>query len=110
MPPPPQYIYRHRQHIGHGDYAKHRAIAHPVNQQAGQTAAEADSDTAIIAAKAEAERIRIEAEATAEANRTIAESLNDAILRNKTIEKWDGQLPRVTTGEGSTPMISVPME
>ena len=73
-------------------------------------AAEADSDTAIIAAKAEAERIRIEAEATAEANRTIAESLNDAILRNKTIEKWDGQLPRVTTGEGSTPMISVPME
>ena len=73
-------------------------------------AAEADSDTAIIAAKAEAERIRIEAEATAEANRTIAESLNDAILRNKTIEKWDGQLPRVTAGEGSTPMISVPME
>lgn len=69
-------------------------------------AAEADSDTAIIAAKAEAERIRIEAEA----NRTIAESLNDAILRNKTIEKWDGQLPRVTAGEGSTPMISVPME
>ena len=62
-------------------------------------AAEADSDTAIIAAKAEAERIR-----------TIAESLNDAILRNKTIEKWDGQLPRVTAGEGSTPMISVPME
>lgn len=50
-------------------------------------AAEADSDTAIIAAKAEAERIRIEAEATAEANRTIAESLNDAILRNKIIEK-----------------------
>lgn len=44
MPPPPQYIYRHRQHIGHGDYAKHRAIAHPINQQAGQTAAEADSD------------------------------------------------------------------
>lgn len=73
-------------------------------------AAEADSDTAIIAAKAEAERIRIEAEATAEANRTIAESLNDAILRNKTIEKWDGQLPRVTADEGSTPMISVPME
>ena len=68
------------------------------------------ADTAIIAAKAEAERIRIEAEATAEANRTIAESLNDAILRNKTIEKWDGQLPRVTAGEGSTPMISVPME
>ncbi len=73
-------------------------------------AAQADSDSAIIAAKAEAERIRIEAEATAEANRTIAESLNEAVLQNKTIEKWDGQLPRVTTGESSTPMISVPME
>ena len=73
-------------------------------------AAEADSDTAIIAAKAEAERIRIEAEATAEANRTIAESLNDARLGNNTIEIWDGLLPRVTAGEGSTAMISVPME
>lgn len=72
--------------------------------------AQADSDSAIIAAKAEAERIRIESEATAEANRIIAESLNDAVLQNKTIEKWDGQLPRVTMGEGSTPIISVPME
>ena len=70
--------------------------------------AAAEKDAQVF--KAEAERIRIEAEATAEANRTIAESLNDAILRNKTIEKWDGQLPRVTAGEGSTPMISVPME
>lgn len=74
--------------------------------QKKRIAAEADSDSAIIAAKAEAERIRIEAEA----NRVIAESLSDEVLRNKTIEKWDGQLPRVTAGDSSTPMISIPME
>ena len=90
--------------------AEQNLIKTKTEQEEQIVIAEADSDTAIIAAKAEAERIRIEAEATAEANRTIAESLNDAILRNKTIEKWDGQLPRVTAGEGSTPMISVPME
>ena len=73
-------------------------------------AAQADSDSAIIAAKAEAERIRIEAEATAEANRIITESLNESVLKYKTIEKWDGQLPRVSLGEGAAPLIEVPVE
>jgi prohibitin 2 len=71
-------------------------------------AAQADSDSAIIAAKAEAERIRIEAEATA--NRIITESLNESVLKYKTIEKWDGQLPRVSLGEGAAPLIEVPVE
>lgn len=66
-------------------------------------AAEADSDTAIIAAKAEAERIRIEAEATAEANRTIAESLNDAILRNKTIENGTVSFPALPRAKAPRP-------
>ena len=73
-------------------------------------AAQADSDSAIIAAKAEAERIRIEAEATAEANLIITESLNESVLKYKTIEKWDGQLPRVSLGEGAAPLIEVPVE
>ena len=90
--------------------AEQNLIKTKTEQEEQIVIAEAEAKKKRIAAKAEAERIRIEAEATAEANRTIAESLNDAILRNKTIEKWDGQLPRVTAGEGSTPMISVPME
>lgn len=73
--------------------------------------ANAESDSAIIAAKAEAERIRIEAEATAEANRTIAASLSDDVLRYNTIEQWDGQLPRVSNGgEGATPLIEIPLD
>ena len=62
-------------------------------------AAQADSDSAIIAAKAEAERIRIEAEATAEANRIITESLNESVLKYKTIEKWDGRMPTYMAGD-----------
>ena len=60
--------------------------------------AETEKQTAITNAQAEAESIKIRAEAEAEANRVIAESLTDEIIQNKAIEKWDGELPKVTGG------------
>ena len=38
------------------------------------------------------------AEAEAEANRTIAASLTPEIIENKKLEKWNGELPKVTGG------------
>ena len=64
--------------------------------------AETEKQTAITNAQAEAESVKIRAEAEAEANRLISESLTDEIIQNKTIEKWDGQLPKVTGGSGET--------
>ena len=64
--------------------------------------AETEKQTAITNAQAEAESVKIRAEAEAEANRLITESLTDEIIQNKTIEKWDGQLPKVTGGSGET--------
>ena len=63
--------------------------------------AETEKQTAITNAQAEAEAIKIRAEAEAEANRTISASLTDQIIENKKIEKWNGELPKVTGGAGA---------
>ena len=60
--------------------------------------AETEKQTAITNAEAEAETIRIKAEAEAAANETINGSLTPNIIKNKTIEKWNGVLPAVTGG------------
>lgn len=63
--------------------------------------AETEKQTAITNAEAEAETIRIKANAEAEANRTLAQSLNKLILEYQKIEKWNGELPMVTDGNGA---------
>ena len=50
--------------------------------------------------KAEADAKLISANAEAEANRLVEESLTDNILKDKTIEKWNGELPKVTGENG----------
>ncbi len=57
--------------------------------------AETEKQTAITNAQAEAETIRIKAQAEAEANKIVSESLNEYVIENKKIEKWDGKLPQV---------------
>ncbi len=70
--------------------------------------AETEKQTKITNAEAEAEAIKIKAEAEAEANRTISESLDDAIIKYNTIEKWDGVLPKVTSsGESIISLDSI---
>ena len=63
--------------------------------------AETEKKTAITNAEAEAEAIKIKAEAEAEANSTISKSLTDQVIENKKVEKWNGELPRVTGGAGT---------
>ena len=60
--------------------------------------ANAQAEKKVIAAEAEAKAILAKAEAQAEANQTIAKSLNDRVLENNKIEKWDGKLPYATGG------------
>ena len=60
--------------------------------------ANAQAEKKVIAAEAEAKAILKKAEAQAEANETIAKSLNDKVLENNKIEKWDGTLPYATGG------------
>lgn len=60
--------------------------------------ATAEAEAKKIKAQGEADAKLIEAQAEAEANRLKEESLTDKIMQNKYIEKWDGALPKVTSG------------
>ena len=63
--------------------------------------AETEKQTAITNAQAAAEAEKIKAAGTAEANKTLNESLTDKVIENKKIEKWNGELPKVTGGDGT---------
>ncbi len=63
--------------------------------------AETEKQTAITNAQAAAEAAKIKAAGDAEANKKLNESLSDKVIENKKIEKWNGQLPKVS-GNGGT--------
>lgn len=68
--------------------------------------AETEKQTAITNAEAQAEATKIRAEAEAEANRILAESITDELVEYYKIEKWNGELPLVTSGD-ATPILDV---
>ena len=62
--------------------------------------AETEKQTSITNAQASAESVKIKAKGDAEANKMLNESLTDKVIENKKIEKWNGELPKVT-GSGT---------
>lgn len=78
-----------------------------INQQAIDKA-DADAKAAIAKAEGEAEAKKIAADAEAEANKKISDSLDDKVIKNKYIDKWNGQMPKVTGSDGT--IIDIPFE
>ena len=72
--------------------------------------AEAEAKKKVIAANAEAEAIRAKAEAQADANKKIEQSLSSKVLMYNQIDKWNGVMPKVTSGNNSSLMIDIPIE
>lgn len=68
---------------------------------------ESEAELKKIQAQAAADARRIEAEADRDANKLINEELNDNVLKNKAINKWNGQLPNVVTGSDGNLMLDV---
>lgn len=62
--------------------------------------AQANATIKIAEAKGAAEAMQIKADAEAYYNRTIAASLSPMIVQEDWIEKWDGKLPTVQSGNG----------
>ena len=60
--------------------------------------AEANAKIAIAKAKGEAESMKIQADGEAYYNRTVAASLNELLVRQYAIEKWNGELPTYNGG------------
>lgn len=61
--------------------------------------AEADKKVKLTEAEAKAEAKKIEADAEAEANEKLEKSLTDNILKDKYIEKWNGEMPKVVSDD-----------
>lgn len=72
--------------------------------------AEAEAKVKITEANAEAEAMLIKSKAEAESNKLLEESLTEDILKEMTIEKWNGELPRVTGDNGMMLDISEIMD
>ena len=64
--------------------------------------AEAEANVAKINADADAYALQVRSEAEAEANKKIAESLTDNLIRFNEIKNWDGKLPTYMGGQGGT--------
>lgn len=82
-----------------------KSIVEAVNAKnaAIQQAQKANNELAVV--QAEAEKKLVAARAEAEANRLRTQSLNDLVLRQMWIDKWDGHLPQVTSE--ATPMVGL---
>ncbi|MFV0415437.1 MAG: prohibitin family protein [Chthoniobacterales bacterium] len=73
------------------------------------TQAEAAAEERKLAAAAEAFAIESQSVARADAIRREAEALaaSPAIIQLRTVEKWDGILPRITGGSGLVPFLNI---
>ena len=71
--------------------------------------AQAAAEVRKVNADAEAYEVRAKAEAEAEANRMISESLTQELINYTYAQRWDGELPTVMTGDGSSmiPVLNV---
>ena len=76
--------------------AQQNAETQGINNQTAIDKATADAQVARTNAQAKADAKMIEAQAEADANKLIEQSLTTQILEQKYIEKWDGQLPKVS--------------
>ena len=77
-------------------------------QTAQQQALKAQEDLARI--EIEAKQKIVEAEGQAKANTAIAQSIDEKVLKQKFIDKWDGKLPTVMGSEGNILDISSVMD
>ena len=60
----------------------------------------------IAKAEGTAKALKIQADGEAYYNRTVAASLNELLVRQDAIEKWDGKLPAYN-GSGAVPFINI---
>jgi len=71
--------------------------------------AQTEADKKVIAAKAEAEAILAQAQAQADANKLLEESLSEKVIAYEQIQKWNGVMPKVTSGDKGL-LINVPLD
>jgi len=86
--------------------SKNAAIQSALKAENQVKEAEANAKIAVAKAEGEAQALKIKADGEAYYNRTVAASLNNILVEQYAIEKWDGHMPQVT-GNGGTPFINL---
>lgn len=94
-----------RQAINAKITAQQNAETQAINNQTNIEKAEAEAKVKLTQAQAEADAKKIQAEAEAEANELLQKSLTDKILRQEYIDKWNGELPEIVTGDDSISLM-----
>lgn len=90
--------------------AQQNAETQAIQNQTAREKAQAEADVKRTNAQADADATRIRAEAEAEANALLADSLTEKVLESKKIERWDGVLPRMVSGENNDMILEIPNE
>lgn len=96
-------IYVNKVTINNADFEEsyNKAIADKQKAQLAAEQQEIENNKAIAKAKADAEVAVKEAQGKADANEILRKSLSDEVLRDKYIEKWNGQMPNVVFDDSS---------
>lgn len=90
--------------------AEQNLLKTKTEQQQAIEIANAEAKKKTIAANAQAEATLTEAEAQAEANRLLEESLSEKVIAYEQIQKWDGVMPKVTSGESGGLLFNVDLD
>lgn len=98
-----------RQAINAKITAQQNAETQSINNQTNIDKAAAEAQVKLTQAQAEADAKKIQAEAEAKANELLQQSLTDKILRQEYIDKWNGELPDIVTGNDSMSLM-IPAE
>lgn len=96
-----------RQAINAKITAQQNAETQAINNQTNIDKAKADAEVALTNAQAKADAKLVEAQAEAEANRLLEQSLTNNILKQIYINKWDGELPTVVSGDSDSYMLNM---
>lgn len=94
-----------RQAINAKITAQQNAETQSINNQTNIDKAAAEAQVKLTQAQAEADAKMIQAEAEAKANELLQQSLTDKILRQEYIDKWNGELPDIMTGDDSMSLM-----
>ena len=101
-------IYVNKVTINNADFDEsyNKAIADKQKAQLAAEQQEIENNKAIAKAEADAEVAVKEAQGKADANEILKKSLSDEVLKDKYIEKWNGQMPDVVS-DGSSIMYGI---
>ena len=85
--------------------AKNRAIQEALKAENEVKKAEANAKIAVAKAEGESQALKIKGDGEAYYNRVVAASLNQLLVSQYALEKWDGHLPTYTGGQ--IPLINI---